>query len=108
MESNNGGRGFSRAVEKQVRLMGNTKMKFKWFFQSDNKQVRIFSHSAAVQNLTFMPDGWERTFPDFAKAINGYLKAGKNPHDDAPDALTGTIERRKKISSASVADMMGY
>lgn len=108
VESNNGGRGFSRAVEKQVRLMGNTKMKFKWFFQSDNKQVRIFSHSASVQNLTFMPDGWERTFPDFAKAINGYLKAGKNPHDDAPDALTGTIERRKKISSASVADMMGY
>ena len=108
VESNNGGRSFARAVESQVRLMGNTRMKFKWFFQSDNKQVRIFSHSAAVQNLTFMPEGWERTFPDFAKAINGYLKAGKNPHDDAPDALTGTIERRKKISSASVADMMGY
>lgn len=108
VESNNGGRGFSRAVEKQVRMMGDAKMKFKWFFQSDNKQVRIFVNSAAVQNLTYMPEGWQRSFPDFAKAINGYLKAGKNEHDDAPDALTGTVERRKKIASANVADLMGY
>ena len=94
VESNNGGRGFSRAVEKQCRLMKNNKTSFAWFHQTGNKEVRIFSNSAAVQNLTFMPVGWMRIFPGFATAINGYLKVGKNAHDDAPDALSGTIEQR--------------
>lgn len=108
VESNNGGRGFQRAVEKQCRLMENMKTKFKWFHQTENKDVRIFSNSAAVQNLTFMPQGWTRLFPEFATAINGYLKVGKNPHDDAPDALTGTIEKRKKRAKQDVAGLFGY
>ena len=107
VESNNGGRGFQRAVEKQCRLMENTKTKFRWFTQTDNKDVRIFSNSAAVQNLTYMPEGWERTFPEFNKAITGYLKAGKNEHDDAPDALTGTIEKRKKRGRVDVSYLFG-
>lgn len=107
VESNNGGRGFQRAVEKQCRLMENAKTKFRWFTQTDNKDVRIFSNSAAVQNLTYMPDGWERTFPEFNKAITGYLKAGKNEHDDAPDALTGTIEKRKKRGKVDVSYLFG-
>lgn len=107
VESNNGGRGFQRAVEKQCRLMENAKTKFRWFTQTDNKDVRIFSNSAAVQNLTYMPEGWERTFPEFNKAITGYLKAGKNEHDDAPDALTGTIEKRKKRGKVDVSYLFG-
>ncbi|GHT09111.1 terminase [Bacteroidia bacterium] len=108
VESNNGGRGFQRAVEKQCRLLGNTKTKFKWFHQSENKDIRIYSNSAAVQNLIFMPQGWTKLFPDFATAINGYLKIGKNPHDDAPDALTGTVEKRKKRGKQDVAGLFGY
>ena len=107
VESNNGGRGFQRAVEKQCRLMENAKTKFRWFTQTDNKDVRIFSNSAAVQNLTYMPEGWERTFPEFNKAITGYLKAGKNEHDDAQDALTGTIEKRKKRGKVDVSYLFG-
>lgn len=107
VESNNGGRGFQRSVEKQCRLMENAKTKFRWFTQTDNKDVRIFSNSAAVQNLTYMPEGWERTFPEFNKAITGYLKAGKNEHDDAPDALTGTIEKRKKRGRVDVSYLFG-
>ena len=94
VESNSGGRGFARAVEKQCRLMGNTETYFIWFHQTDNKEVRIFSHSTAVQNLTFMPNGWLRLFPEFSSAVLGYLKKGGNAHDDAPDALTGAIENR--------------
>jgi predicted phage terminase large subunit-like protein len=108
VESNNGGRGFARAVEKQCRLMENMKTKFKWFHQTDNKDIRIYSNSAAVQNLTFMPQGWAKLFPEFATAINGYLKIGKNPHDDAPDALTGTVEKRKKRAKQDVAGLFGY
>ena len=108
VESNNGGRGFQRSVERQCRLLGNAKTKFKWFHQKDNKEVRINVNSAAVQNLTFMPMGWTKLFPEFASAINGYMKVGKNPHDDAPDALTGTIEKRKaKQTTDNVAGLFG-
>lgn len=108
VESNNGGRGFARAVEKQCRLMENTKTKIKWFHQGDNKDIRIYSNSAAVQNLTKMPQGWKLLFPEFSTAINGYLKIGKNKHDDAPDALTGTVEKRKKRAKQDVAGLFGY
>ena len=89
-------------------MMDNNKTKFTWFAQTDNKDVRIFSNSATVQNLTIMPQGWKRLFPEFANAICGYLKAGKNAHDDAPDALTGTIERRQKRRKSNVADLFGF
>lgn len=107
IEANNGGRLFKNNVEKQCRLMGNGKTQFIAFHQSANKDIRIYEHSAMVQNLTFMPLGWKRTFPEFAKAICGYMKAGQNEHDDAPDALTGTIERRKKRGSQGVAALFG-
>lgn len=105
VESNNGGRGFQRAVEKQCRMMENGKTRFTWFAQTQNKDVRIFSHSAEVQNLCYMPLGWDKTFPDFYKAICGYMKTGRNAHDDAPDALTGTIEKRKKREKVDYASL---
>ena len=83
IESNNGGRGFARNVESQCRIMGNTTTRFSWFTQTKNKQVRIFTHSAEVQNLTYFPEGWERLWPEFHNAVMGYLKEGKNAHDDA-------------------------
>jgi predicted phage terminase large subunit-like protein len=96
VESNNGGRGFARAVEKLCRQMGNNNTKIKWFHQSENKQVRIFTQSAAVQNLCIMPKGWDQMWPEFYKSLTSYMKIGKNEHDDAEDALTGTVENRKK------------
>ena len=107
IESNNGGRSFARAVEQQCRLMGNIFTKFKWFHQTENKDVRINVNSAAVQNLTFMPQGWITLFPEFSSAILGYLKVGSNAHDDAPDALTGTVEKRKGRSPQDVASLLG-
>lgn len=108
VESNNGGRGFQRAVEKQCRLMGNVKTKFTWFTQTANKNVRIFSNSAAVQNLCIMPKGWRLFFPDFYNALSGYLKVGSNEHDDAPDALTGTVEKRQSSGGCDVGSLFGY
>lgn len=91
-ESNNGGEGFARAVEKQTRALGNTKTVFKTFHQSDNKEVRIFSNSAAVTNLIYMPHDWKQRWPLFYKHVTSYLKSGKNLHDDAEDGLTGMVE----------------
>lgn len=105
IESNNGGRGFARAVEKLLRLMGNNKTRIKWFHQSLNKNVRIFSHSAEVQNLTFFPRGWDKMWPDFYRAITSYMKVGKNDFDDAPDCITGCCEWRDKEQAQ---DLAGY
>lgn len=92
IESNNGGRGFARAVEKQCREIGNNKTKIVWFHQSENKNIRIFTQSAAVQNLCFMPKGWDRLWPQFYKSLTSYMKVGDNKNDDAEDVLTGIVE----------------
>ncbi len=95
IESNNGGRGFSRNVERNVRMQRTPvamKMNFTTFQQGLNKNVRIFSHSAEVQNLIYFPSDWEKRWPQFAQAIKGYRKVGRNGHDDGPDVLTGMVE----------------
>jgi predicted phage terminase large subunit-like protein len=105
IESNNGGRSFARAVESQCRIMGNDKTRFKWFHQSDNKFVRIFNNSAAVNNLIYFPKNWDRLYPKFYMDLTKYMKKGNNAHDDAPDTLTGTIEERKRTG---IKDLEGY
>lgn len=105
VESNNGGEGFARNVEKNVRLQGTPvalKMSFTSFFQSLNKNVRIFSHSAEVQNLIYFPSDWETRWPQFAQAVKGYRKVGRNAHDDAPDVLTGMVENFTPVVTSGV------
>ena len=94
IESNNGGRGFARNVERLMRMQGNYTTRIEWFHQTENKAVRIFSNSAAVQNMTYFPNGWEVLFPKAYNELSGYLKAGRNAHDDVEDVLTGMIEKR--------------
>ncbi len=103
IESNNGGRGFARNVEKQCRAIGNFKTRIKWFHQSENKAIRIFSHSGDVQNLTYFPKGWERLWPEFHRAISSYMKVGDNEHDDGPDVLTGMVEKRAKSGKQNLS-----
>ena len=94
IESNNGGRGFARNVEKNTKKLGNSRTTIEWFTQSEPKDVRIFSKSAEVQNTIFYPEDWERKWPLFAKAVKGFRKEGRNAHDDAPDVLTGICEKK--------------
>ena len=92
IESNNGGRGFARNVERSLRELGNRRTRIESFTQSKNKQARIFTRSAEVINMIRFPRGWRQRWPDFASALLAYRKEGRNAHDDAPDALTGMIE----------------
>lgn len=94
VESNNGGKGFARAVERQCRLMKNDTTIIEWVFQSANKQARIFNNSAPVNNLTYFPVGWDKMWPEFYDAVTKYRKKGSNLHDDAPDVLTAMVEHR--------------
>lgn len=105
VESNNGGRGFARNVERAVRYAGGplaNKMRFVSFHQGANKKVRIFSHSAEVQNLIYFPSDWERRWPQFARAVKGYRKVGRNGHDDGPDVLTGMVENYHNGSTGAM------
>jgi predicted phage terminase large subunit-like protein len=105
IESNNGGRSYARDVEKQMRLMGNATTLVHCFYQGQNKEVRIFSNAVQVMNLTFMPKGWERMFPEFCTAVTAYRKTGKNAHDDAVDALTGTVEKRQRTVTSNIGGL---
>ncbi|MBQ0153942.1 MAG: phage terminase large subunit [Bacteroidales bacterium] len=92
VESNNGGRGFGRNVERSCRELGNYTTQFEELTQTNNKDARIYTNSAKVTNIVYMPALWETMWPQFAQAIKGYRKAGRNVHDDAPDCLTGCVE----------------
>lgn len=94
IESNNGGRIFSRNVERMSREMGNVKTVFKTFPQTHNKQSRIFANSNEVCNLIVFPKNWDALWPEFANAVKSFRKEGRNKNDDAPDVLTGMVEKR--------------
>lgn len=96
IEGNNGGRTFSRNVEKNVRALGNAHTKFSTFTQSKNKDTRIFTNTATVQNMVYFPADWARRWPQFHNAMTSFRKEGRNAHDDAPDAVTGIVEMREK------------
>lgn len=95
IESNNGGRGFARNVERICREKDNYHTVFKWFHQTANKTARILSNSTSVMNNVYFPINWQDRFLEFANDILKYQREGKNAHDDAPDALTGVYENPK-------------
>ena len=93
VESNSGGRGFARNVERLIRQEHKTyKVKMRWFHQHKNKKARILSNSNTVMQDILFPVDWETRWADFARAIKNYQKSGRNATDDAPDALTGIAE----------------
>lgn len=94
IESNNGGRGFGRSVERILRE------KYHWyktyidlFTQSRNKKARILSSATWCQHNIKFPIGWEVNFADFYGDVMGYQKEGKMAHDDAEDCLAGIYDR---------------
>lgn len=94
IESNNGGRGFARAVERILReTYKSNKTQIEPFHQSKNKQSRILSNSTWVMNHVYYPVNWMDRFPEYYEAMTKYQKEGKNLHDDAPDATTGIAEK---------------
>ncbi len=105
IESNNGGRGFARSVERILReKFGSNKTKIEWFHQSNNKVARILSNSTWVMEHIYYPANWRDKWPEYYNSMVKYQKEGKNKHDDAPDATTGVAEqftKKKKINIRS-------
>ena len=95
VESNNGGRGFARSLQ---RLVPATRIE--WFHQSANKEARILSNSATVLHTVRMPEDWCVRWPEFYAHLTTYKRLFRaNRHDDAADVLTGIVER--EVTAAS-------
>lgn len=93
IESNNGGRGFGRNVQRIGKeKYGNTVTKYIPFTQTKNKQSRILTGSTGVMNNVLFPVGWENMWRDYYRDMTRYQRIGKNAHDDAQDATTGVYE----------------
>ena len=94
IESNNGGRGFARNVERILLETHRTnRTVINTFHQSKNKQSRILSNSTWVMNHIYFPVNWKDKWPEYHESMVKYQKEGKNAHDDAQDATTGVAER---------------
>ena len=88
VESNNGGSLFEKTIRKKVRCQTYP------FFQSANKESRIITSSAMVNQSIIMPIGWETRYPKAYEHITGFLRNfSANAHDDIEDVLTGIYEK---------------
>ena len=105
IESNNGGRGFARNVQRILKEKYRTnKTVIKPFTQTANKQARILSSSHWVMEHIYFPFNWAKRWGEFYKHITRYQKKGKNVHDDGPDVLAGIYDKtvgEKKSSFGS-------
>ena len=89
IESNNGGRGFARAVQQRVPTI-----KVEWFHQSGNKEARILSNAATVLHLVRFPKGWNLLWPELYSHLTTYRRSFRaNRWHDAADVVTGIVER---------------
>lgn len=97
IESNNGGKAFAKIIQPKTATVINH------FTQTDNKESRIITNAGLVTYHIIMPHDWETRFPEFHKQVTGFLRNFKaNAHDDAPDVLTGIIEKEILTEEAGI------
>lgn len=94
VESNSGGRGFGRSVERILREKHHWyKTSIDLFTQSRNKKARILSSATWCQQNILFPVGWEVIYADFYGHVMSYQKEGKAEHDDPEDVLAGIYDK---------------
>ena len=107
IESNNGGKGFARNVEKIIWDKYKTRqINIVWFHQSENKMARILTGATFVMNHVYFPENWNKRWPEFYLSIMSFQKAGGNKHDDGVEAL---VEWGKMITGeGTINSFMDY
>jgi len=101
-EANNGGRYFSRNVKDMCARYKHHATEFIEYTQRKNKETRITTQAANVNNFFRFPEGWEDEHYEAYKSLEYFLAAGKNLHDDLQDALTAIYEREVIFSEDGV------
>lgn len=95
IESNNGGAQFEKVIKKKVKAMTHP------FYQGGNKESRIVTSSAMVNQHIIMPFGWETRYKAVYDHVTGFLRNfDANDHDDPEDGLTGIYE--KEIADGNI------
>ncbi len=100
IESNNGGKGFARNVERICRENNNNHTMFKRFTQTKNKVSRILTGATGVMQNVVFPEDWKSMYPKFYKDVTQFQRLGKNKHDDCVDVLTGIYEQLRKRTNS--------
>jgi predicted phage terminase large subunit-like protein len=92
IESNNGGESFARNVRKITK--GKSTCSVVAEHTSQNKETRILMKAGYIKENFYFRDDYEpgSDYDKYMRALTGYVKLGKNKHDDAPDATTGLAE----------------
>lgn len=107
IESNNGGKGFARNVERLLWENHHSRQThIDWFHQTQNKMARILTGATFVQDHVYFPKDWDIRFPELYQHITTFTKDGKNKHDDGVEAL---VEWGKMITGeGSINSYMEY
>ncbi len=93
IESNNGGRGFARNVERILKNeLHNSRVVIETPAQTKNKESRILASSGWIQRHLFMPPNWQKKWPQAANEVLRYQRKGVNAHDDLCDVLAAIYE----------------
>lgn len=94
IEANNGGRGWSRSVERIMRdELHNSRTMVEWFHQGENKMARILSNSSSVTNCLRFPKNWREVWPQVYNELTMANRMRKMLHDDIEDCATGVCEK---------------
>lgn len=93
IESNNGGRQFARNVRRILRDK-NHKCSITAETQTKNKETRILMQAGYVKEYFWFRKDYAAgsDYDKFMRQFTGYVKFGRNTHDDACDAVTGLAE----------------
>ena len=94
-ESNSAGGRVAQKVQDEVRKKGGiTKVTTK--FTTANKETRIIVSSGYVkEHFLFKDENYCKDHKEYRKAMDmlcGYTMAGKNKHDDVPDAIAMLVD----------------
>lgn len=78
IESNSGGRGFGRSVERILKeKYSSNRTKFDYLHQTKNKEARILSNSTWVMDHIYFPSNWRHKWPELHEALTTYQKKVK-------------------------------
>lgn len=92
VESNSGGKSFARNVQRLIK--DKSRCHVSWKPNTTNKNTRVLMCSGQIKEHFYFRNDYEpgSMYDKFMKQLTGYVKFGRNQHDDAPDSLTGVAE----------------
>jgi len=103
IESNSGGRAFARNVQKLLEAEQSL-IHVRWFQQTKNKEARVLTNASLVRQAVHFPRGWKTKWPEFYRQMIEFRKNFRaNTHDDAPDAVTGLVEKSPLVAAFGFA-----